>query len=179
MTLSHFRFAALIQCGVFAAATTGSSAQDSTATQPPSSPEHEATVVLSPVNVSARPIGCFGLSVKARKDGLSARVAEMTVLAVVPNSDADKQGLGPLTQILSIDGREVKEFAASFDKGSDLDAKLIGRTKGDKITLDVLILGARKPKRVTLIEGHGVHEFPNQSDSEVEPLRTVHIGFGH
>ncbi|HEY5228496.1 MAG TPA: PDZ domain-containing protein [Opitutaceae bacterium] len=116
---------------------------------------------------------------KARKDGLSARVAEMTVLAVVPNSDADKQGLGPLTQILSIDGREVKEFAASFDKGSDLDAKLIGRTKGDKITLDVLILGARKPKRVTLIEGHGVHEFPNQSDSEVEPLRTVHIGFGH
>ncbi len=105
-----------------------------------------------------------------------ARVAEMTVLAVIPNSDADKQGLGPLTQILSIDGKDVSDFTASFDKGSDLNAKLIDRKKGDKITLEVLILGAKRPKRVTLVEGRGIHEFPFESDSEIEPLRTVHVG---
>lgn len=134
------------------------------------------TVVLSPVYVGTKPLGCFGMSTKARKDGLTTRITELTVLSVIPNSDADKQGIGPLTQILSIDGKNVGEFTASFVKGSDLNAKLINRKKGDQITLEVLILGARKPKRVTLVEGHGVHEFPFESDSEVEPLRTTHVG---
>lgn len=133
-------------------------------------------VVLSPVYVDTKPFGCFGMSTKARKDGLTSRIAELTVLSVIPNSDADKQGIGPMTQILSIDGRDVGEFAASFANGSDLNTKLLNRKKGDVITLEVVTLGARKPRRVTLMEGRGVHEFPFESDSEIEPLRTTHVG---
>jgi S1-C subfamily serine protease len=176
MNVPPGRFAALLLSGLILSGPSGSNAQNSAISAPQSDPELGQTIVLSPVNVSTRPIGCFGLSVRARQDGLLARVAEMTVLAVIPHSDADKQGLGPLTQILSIDGKDVSNFTASFDKGSDLNAKLIDRKKGDKITLEVLVLGAKRPKRVTLVEGRRIHEFPFESDSEVEPLRTVHVG---
>jgi S1-C subfamily serine protease len=146
---------------------------------PPLSTADSKPSVLGPLVVSTKPIGSFGISVRARRDGLSGNIAEMTVTGVIPNSDADREGLGPLTRILAIDGKNVNEIAASFDKGSDLKSKLIDRKPGDRITLEVLILGSRKAKQVTLVEGRGVHQFPNESDTEVEPLRTVHIGFSN
>jgi predicted metalloprotease with PDZ domain len=152
---------------------------DSGTATPQSSAGSKTSVVLSPFVVSTKPIGSFGLSVKAMRGAFSTTVAELTILDVVPHTDADKEGLVPLTRILSIDGTSISEFTASFDKGSDLCAKLIDRKRGAKITLEVLILGASKSKLVTLTEGHGVHQFPNQSDSEVEPLRTMHIGLSH
>jgi C-terminal processing protease CtpA/Prc len=148
----------------------GGSVPRSTAASKPSS--------LAPLVVSSKPIGSFGISVRARRDGITGNVAEMTVTGVIPNSDADKEGLGPLTRILRIDGRNVNEIPATFDRGSDLNSKLIDRKQGERITLEVLILGARKPKEVTLVEGR-VHEFPNESDSEVEPMRTIRVGFSN
>lgn len=168
--------AILLGAGLFLGGANGSSAQNAPA--PPSGGSRTATV-LDPYVVSSKPIGSFGLSVKAIRDGFSAKVAELTILDVVPHSDADKAGLGPLTRILSIDGRSVNEFTASFDKGADLSAKLIDRKKGDRITLEVVVLGASKPKFVNLVEGRGVHQFANESDSDVETLRSIHIGFSH
>jgi C-terminal processing protease CtpA/Prc len=170
------RLAALLVGGLVLASPGGQFAQEPNPPGPGPGGGPGETIVLSPVSVRTRPIGCFGLSVRARKDGLSPRVADMTILSVAPNSDADKLGLGPLTEILSIDGKGVGSFTASFDHGSDLSAKLINRKKGDEIVLEVLVLGARKPRRVTLVEGRGIHEYPYQSDSDVEQLRTVHVG---
>ena len=179
MRLSSCRFAALALGWLLAGVPNGLNAQSSNIAGSQSGSDLGRTVVLSPFGVSARPIGCFGLSIKAMKDGLTSRVTEMTVLDVVPNSDADKQGLGPLTQILSIDGKDVREFTASFANGSDLNAKMIGRKKGDVVTIEVLVLGAKKPKRITLVEGRGVHYFPYESDSDVEPLRSMHVNISH
>jgi C-terminal processing protease CtpA/Prc len=143
---------------------------------PQSNMDSRTSVVLSPFVVSTKPIGSFGLSVKATTDGFSAKIAELTILDVIPHTDADRKGLGRLTRILSIDGRSVNEFTASFNQGTDLNSKLIGRKRGDSIRLEVLILGARKPKKVTLTEWYGAHHFPNETDSGVERLRTVHVG---
>jgi hypothetical protein len=169
-------FAVPVLFGLFLGTPFPVSAQSSNNASASPGAQPEGTVVLSPLYVGTKPFGCFGMSTKARRDGLSPRVSELTVLSVSPNSDADKEGIGPLTQILRIDGRSVGDFIASYTKGTDLGAKLINRKKGDQITLEVLILGARTPKRVTLVEGHGVHEFPFESDSEVEPMRTTHVG---
>jgi hypothetical protein len=139
----------------------------------------DATVVLSPVDVSAKPLGCFGISIRAQRDIFSSRVSEMTVLAVVPHSDADKQGLAPFTQILKIDGRDVIEFVATFNQGSELGGKLINRKKGDRIILEVLVPGAKKSKFVTLIEGRGVRDFPYESDSEYAPPGAIHVNLAH
>jgi len=124
--------------------------------------------------VSEQPIGSFGLSVKATRDPFSPRIAQLIILEVVRHSDADRCGLGPLTQILTIDGRDIHEFAASFDRGSDLSVKLVDRKRGDRIVLEVLPKGAGKSRKVTLVEGHTL-----QSDSDVDPLRASHIGIAH
>jgi C-terminal processing protease CtpA/Prc len=170
----------ILLCGVFAISLSNNSSADGSSTVlAQAKTASKASIVLTPFVVSSKPIGSFGLSVKAIRGGFSADVAELTILDVIPHTDAEKQGLGPLTQILSIDGRSVNEFAASFDKGTELNLKLVDRKRGDRITMEVLIRGAGKPKQVTLTEGHGVHQFPIDSDSEIEPLRTVHIGISH
>jgi S1-C subfamily serine protease len=169
----------LLSVGLTLTMPNNSGAQGSSIAAPQSNTAPKTATVLKPFVVGTKPIGSFGLSVKALRGGFSANVAELTILDVVPHSDADKQGLGPMTQILSIDGRSINEFAASFDKGSDLNVKLIDRKQGDRITLEVLIRGAGRPKQVTLTEGHGVNQLPNESDSGIEPMRVIHIGISN
>jgi hypothetical protein len=142
-------------------------------------PSMGTSIALSPVEISAKPFGCFGMSIRAEKDGLTSRVSEMTVLEVVPNSDADKCGLAPLTRILSIDGKDVSEFAASFNQGSELNEKLISRKRGDRVMLEVLVLGAKKSRIVFLTEGRGTRDFPHDSDSEYDPPGAIHVGVAH
>ena len=179
MSFPSWHCAILLGAGLALASPSLSCAQGSGAASPSSNSDPKPSLVLSPFVVSSKPIGSFGLSVKAMRYGPSLKVAELTILDVVAHTDADKEGLGPLTQILSIDGKSVNDFTASFDKGTDLSLKLIDRKRGDRITLEVLVLGARKPREVTLTEGHGAHQFPNQSDTDVEPLRTIHVGLSH
>jgi hypothetical protein len=154
-----------------------SEASDNPACQ--SAPPLDSAVVLSPVDISAKPFGCFGISIRAERDALTSRVSEMTVLDVIPNSEADRDGLAPFTRILRIDGREVGEFIASFNRGSELNAKLINRKKGDRIVLEVLALGSRKSKVVTLTEGSATRYFPRDSDSEYEPPGAMHFPVTH
>ncbi len=128
--------------------------------------------------VSDKPVSCFGISVKAQGDATFSHVVEMTILDVIPKSDADRQGLGPLTRILRIDGRDIAEFAPDFNVGSELGKKLLGRKKGDKIVLEVLLVGAKKPKTVKLVEGHGILYSPHDNGSDDAPLNAMHVGFG-
>ncbi len=110
-------------------------------------------VVLEPYGVSAKPVGSLGFSVQILKDGLSQKAIDVTVDRVAPNSEAARKGLAPLTQILSIDGKDVQEFVASFAKGSELNMKLMNRKKGDHLTLEVMVLGSRESRFINLTEG--------------------------
>ena len=69
------------------------------------------------------------------KDVATNQVTEITVTKVAPKSDAAKKGFGPLTSIRKIDGRPVKDFVASFGKGSDLNKVLMHPKPGDKVTI--------------------------------------------
>ena len=93
------------------------------------------------------------MSLRIRKNPLNQNVAEITIFQVLPGSPADKAGLEALTSIQKIDGRPVRDFLASFRKGSDLNRKLMGRKLGDQITLEVLTPGSPLGKVVTLTEG--------------------------
>jgi C-terminal processing protease CtpA/Prc len=135
-----------------------------------------APVVLSPVVTSAKAVGSFGFSVLAQKDGLTQKVIQLTVQQVARNSEAERKGLGPLTKILSIDGRDVREFSASFAKGGDLNLKLMDRKEGDRVTLGVLVLGAREPKTITLTEGlRFITADPHASDADDVTPGATHL----
>ncbi len=93
----------------------------------------------------------FGLSVKVLKFTLTNKVMTIRIEDVEEGSDAAAKGLGAGATIEAIDGRTITEFDATFKAGSDLRRIFIGRHAGDKVVLDVLAIGATKPKRVTLI----------------------------
>jgi C-terminal processing protease CtpA/Prc len=101
----------------------------------------------------------------------------MTVDKVSKGSDAEAKGLSTLAEILSIDGRDVQEFTASFLKGSDLNRKLMDRKPGERIRLGVLLLGGRSPKVITLTQGaaslSGSLHDPN---ADAMAPNAVHIG---
>jgi hypothetical protein len=137
-------------------------------------------VVMSPVDVGGRPVGSFGFGIRAMRDGVTQRILEMTVDSVAPNSEASMKGLAPMTQILSIDGRDVRDFTASFSKDSDLNRKLMGRKAGDRITLEILVLGDRSTRFVTLTEGRRVISTSIQdSDADESSPNVTHVGLSH
>jgi hypothetical protein len=113
----------------------------------------DKTEALAPYLVGDDHVGCFGMSLRVRKDIFTKQVATITIFEVLPNSPAEKAGLEPLTSIRQIDGRPVEEFIASFKKGSDLNRKLMRRNPGDRITLEILMPGSTVPTVVTMTEG--------------------------
>jgi len=107
---------------------------------------------LKPITVKAVPLGSFGFSVRVKWSVETARVEKIIIDEVLPDSPADQAGIGVSTTIEKIDGRPVREFTATFDSGSDLNKALINRKPGDRITLEVLPVGAARPRIVTLVE---------------------------
>ncbi len=176
MKASHLR-AAIFILGISAVAPLIESGMYGAEPSAPGAGESQGRpIVLEPVGVSGRPVGSFAFSVRAIRNGMTQKALQVTVDRVLPNSEAEKKGVGPLTQILSIDGRDVQEFTASFAQGSDLNRKLMYRKPGERITLEILNLNSREPKFVTLTEGFQVFGPAHQDpDSGEVPPNAVHV----
>lgn len=89
----------------------------------------------------------FGLSFVRNGE----KISWATITAVKPNSEASAAGLRPMARILAINGRDIEDYEASFRHGSELNALLIDRKPGAKITLEVLLDGYSQRKTVTLV----------------------------
>jgi hypothetical protein len=128
------------------------------------------SIVLPPVAVLGKPVSSFGLSLRLLRNEATQRTLLVTITDVEPGSDAQKKGLGAGTDIMSIDGIDVHEFKATFAYGSELNAKLLQRGPGERITLEILPAGALKPTVVTLVEGRR-----RERDAEVQPFSIKHV----
>jgi len=118
---------------------------------PASSPiQGDETIRLDSFSVGALPIMSFGFSVQIIKNSATKMVESMMVSGVGRGSQAERAGLSYYTQILSIDGTPVENFAASFAHGSELNKKLMNRKKGDHVTLEILPPDSQSPQFVTI-----------------------------
>ena len=101
---------------------------------------------------------CIGLKVFKNQD--TKKVVSLFVDRVLKDSDADATGLKPGDEIVSIDGREVTEFEASFMKGTDLNKIFVGRKEGDVVTLGVKRAGGGKPVPMRIVQTRYAREKP-------------------
>jgi C-terminal processing protease CtpA/Prc len=94
----------------------------------------------------------FGFGVDVLKNNQSGKIFALSVRSVKPDSEAEEKGMRPRTRILSIDGRDVEEIDGTFEGGSELFKKFVGRKRGDKVVLEIMSAGNKNPKTVVLTE---------------------------
>ena len=94
----------------------------------------------------------FGFGVEIWRNGQSEKIFALYVKSVKAESEAEAKGMAPRTRILTIDGRDVEEIDATFDQGSELFKKFIGRKRGEKIVLGITPEGSQTPQTVVLTE---------------------------
>ena len=114
---------------------------------PPAAKPAKPVVKLEPMEVLGEPPKLsFGISLQIWQDSLTGNVSTIYITGVKKDSDAEKQGLKPFTQITRIDGRPVQSYLASLKSTSDLGKIFINRKLGAKVALEVLPVGSsRRP----------------------------------
>ncbi len=121
--------------------------------QKPAAADAGAPVPLPAILVQAKPLTSFGLSLQLIAVRQTKQILRMFVREVVPNSEADFNGLQPGTEILSIDGRAVDTFTVRFDAESDLGRRFVNRHRGDRVRLFIRSPGDPAGRNVELVVG--------------------------
>ncbi len=120
---------------------------------PPAAKPADPVVKLEPMEVLGEPPKLsFGISLQIWQDSLTGNVSTIYITGVKAESDAEKQGLKPFTQITRIDGQPVQSYVASLKTSSALGKIFINRKIGAKLVLEVLPTDSPKPKTVVLVE---------------------------
>lgn len=120
---------------------------------PPAAKPAEPVVKLEPMEVLGEPPKLsFGISLQIWQDSQTGNVGTVYITAVKKESDAEREGLAPFTQITRIDGRPVQSYLASLKTTSELGKIFINRKVGDKVVLEVLSTDSPTSKTVVLVE---------------------------
>ena len=112
-----------------------------------------APVPMRTYTVAEKPLTCFGLSLQMVALRQTKQVLRMFVREVMPDSEADFNGLVTGTEILSINGRAVDSFVVGFDPQSELGRLFVNRRRGDRVTLVVVPPGETAARTVVLVLG--------------------------
>ena len=126
----------------------------------PAAPTDEPTVVLEPMKVNGDTRLSFGFGLKVMRIEPTHLVLEMLVDRVQEGSEAESKGLKPGSKIVSIEGKDVSAYEATFVYGSELNRIFVDRPQGASVTLQVLIPGKKKVQKVTIVRRSHHTELP-------------------
>lgn len=129
-----------------------------------STPTSEASsaqpIVLEPMVVYGETKLAFGFGIKVTRIENPRIVLEMLVDRVLAGSDAERKGLKPGSRIVSIDGKEVSNYEATFVYGSELNRIFVDRREGARVTLQVLVPGKKKLQKLTIVRRTVLYDPP-------------------
>jgi membrane-associated protease RseP (regulator of RpoE activity) len=117
----------------------------------PAAATGDPTVVLEPMMVYGDTRLSFGFGIKVMRIEKTHLVLEMLVDRVQVGSEAERKGLKMGSKIVSIEGKDVAFYEATFVQGSELNRIFVDRPQGSSVTLQVLIPGKNKVQKVTIV----------------------------
>jgi len=107
-------------------------------------------IKLEPLAINEHPQLSFQFSVRIIRFQPNNQLVAMYVDRVLEGGNADEVGLHPGAMIVSIDGKPVAQYEATFRSGSELSKILIGRREGDEVTLVVVDPGEMGQKKIVV-----------------------------
>jgi len=111
----------------------------------------EPPITLEPMVISADSLLSFGFSLRVVRQEPGDRLLTLSIERILEKSDADRKGLKSGYEIISINGREIQSYEATFRAGSELHQIFIGRPEGARVTLEVRPPGKTKTKKLTIV----------------------------
>lgn len=141
----------LLVCSALGALSASAAETSREASATPDASASDAPPSLLPtLEVKDRALCSFGISVQAFGSLKTRQISRLFVTDVWENSEAEKLGIKPGDEILTINGVKVSEMKGGMQPGSDLFELLVNRGRGARIKLEVEV---RVVKRVTLTAG--------------------------
>lgn len=113
----------------------------------PPIPVEEKIVVLDPVRISGSPIISFSIDIVVYAEPKTKKVNRIFIERVLPDSDAERAGLRQGDEIVKLDGVAAKEFDAAVSVETPLGQKLLKRTPGETLKIEVV---TRRTQQFTL-----------------------------
>jgi hypothetical protein len=105
---------------------------------------------LSPLVITESTQLSFQFSVRITRSQPENQLLAMYVEQVLPGSNAEAVQLMPGAMIVSIDGKPIGQYEATFRSGSELCKILVGRREGDEVTLVVIDPGETRQKKIVV-----------------------------
>ena len=118
------------------------------------------TIVLEPMEVPGDTRLSFGFAIKVTRIENTHLALEMQVDRVQAGSDAERKGLKAGSRIVTIDGRKVSSYEATFAYGSELNRIFIDRAEGAHVTLEVLPPKKKKLEKFTIVRRRLTYDLP-------------------
>jgi hypothetical protein len=117
-------------------------------------------VVLEPMTIYGDTKLSFGFGLRVMRIENPRIVLEITVDRVKTGSDAERKGLKPGSRVVSINGRDVSGYEATFVNGSELNRLFVDRPEGASVTMEVLVPGKKKIQKLTIVRRSLLYEPP-------------------
>lgn len=108
-------------------------------------------VVLEPMKITGTPIISFAVNIRIYMDPDTRKVDRLFITKVWPDSDAERAGLQVGDEILTLDGKAVREFDAQVSVNTPLGKIFLDRAPGEPLKLEVI---TRRTEKVTLRARH-------------------------
>ena len=118
--------------------------------QMPATSPSDQPIKLDPFVITESTQLSFQFSIRITRSQPMNQLVAMYVDRVLPGSNAEEVRLMPGAMIISIDGKPVTQFEATFRSGSELSKILVGRREGDEVTLVVVDPDETRQKKIVV-----------------------------
>lgn len=118
---------------------------------------NEKVLVLEPFKVNETPLISYAIDIAIYVDPKTKKVTRIFITRVIEDTDAERAGLKPGDEIVSLDGVPVKGMEPKVGPDSPLGQFLLNRDHGERLNFEII---THRTENITLRAQRGIPGIP-------------------